>query len=97
MAHTIAVAGKGGVRQDDADGTFRMDLVCKKKARLLAVERTRTPILNEVLGVEAPMSLGRDRGGMAQPEVSGKNPIPAGNVQAGLYGAEVWRGSVGAG
>ena len=78
MPHTIAVAGKGGVGKTTLTGLLIEYLCGKKTGPVLAVDADANSNLNEVLGVEAPTSLGEIREEVAQAEVSGKNPIPAG-------------------
>ena len=78
MAYTIAVAGKGGVGKTTLTGLLIEYLCSKKNGPVLAVDADANSNLNEVLGVEAPTSLGEIREEVAQAEVSGKNPIPAG-------------------
>ena len=78
MPHTIAVAGKGGVGKTTLTGLL-IEYLCKKNAGpVLAVDADANSNLNEVLGVEAPVTLGEIREEVAQAELSGKNPIPAG-------------------
>lgn len=76
MAHTIAVAGKGGVGKTTISGMM-IDYLCKqKKGPILVVDADANSNLNEVLGVEVENTLGDIREEMAQAELKGT--IPAG-------------------
>ena len=78
--HTIAVAGKGGVGKTTTCGML-IDYLCKKGAGpLLVVDADANSNLNEVLGVEADITLGAIREEMAQAEMKGT--IPAGMTKA---------------
>ena len=80
MAHTIAVAGKGGVGKTTTCGML-IDYLCKKKnGPVLVVDADANSNLNEVLGVEVETSLGAIREDMAQAELKGS--IPAGMTKA---------------
>ena len=78
--HTIAVAGKGGVGKTTTCGMI-IDYLCKKRnGPVLVVDADANSNLNEVLGVEAEISLGQIREEMAQAELKGT--IPAGMTKA---------------
>ncbi len=80
MPHTIAVAGKGGVGKTTTCGMI-IDYLCKKQqGPVLVVDADANSNLNEVLGVEAEISLGTIREEMAQAELKGA--IPAGMTKA---------------
>ena len=75
---TIAVAGKGGTGKTTLCG-FLIDYLCKKgKGPILAVDADANSNLNEVLGVEEPVSLGDIREEIAHAELEEVSPIPAG-------------------
>ena len=78
--HTIAVAGKGGVGKTTTCGMI-IDYLCKKHdGPVLVVDADANSNLNEVLGVEAEVSLGQIREEMAQAELKGT--IPKGMTKA---------------
>ena len=78
--YTIAVAGKGGVGKTTTCGML-IDYLCKqKKGPVLVVDADANSNLNEVLGVEAEISLGQIREEMAQAELKGT--IPSGMTKA---------------
>lgn len=78
--YTIAVAGKGGVGKTTTCGML-IDYLCRqKKGPVLVVDADANSNLNEVLGVEAEISLGQIREEMAQAELKGT--IPAGMTKA---------------
>lgn len=77
MAHTIAVAGKGGVGKTTLCGLLIQYLCDRDKTPVLAVDADANSNLNEVLGVEVEMTLGDIREEVARAENSVKNPIPA--------------------
>ena len=78
--HTIAVAGKGGVGKTTTCGML-IDYLCKKgDGPVLVVDADANSNLNEVLGVEADISLGQIREEMAQAELKGT--VPAGMTKA---------------
>ena len=80
MPHTIAVAGKGGVGKTTTCGMM-IDYLCKKKqGPVLVVDADANSNLNEVLGVEAELTLGTIREEMAQAELKGT--LPAGMTKA---------------
>ena len=75
---TIAVAGKGGTGKTTLCG-FLIDYLCKAgKGPILAVDADANSNLNEVLGVEQPVTLGDIREEVASAELQTVNPIPAG-------------------
>ncbi len=78
--HTIAVAGKGGVGKTTTCGMI-IDYLCKKqRGPVLVVDADANSNLNEVLGVEADVTLGQIREEMARAELKGT--IPAGMTKA---------------
>ena len=78
--HIIAVAGKGGVGKTTTCGMI-IDYLCKqKKGPVLVVDADANSNLNEVLGVEADVTLGQIREEMAHAEQVGS--IPAGMTKA---------------
>lgn len=78
--HTIAVAGKGGVGKTTTCGMM-IDYLCKKnRGPVLVVDADANSNLNEVLGVEADVTLGQIREEMAQAELKGT--IPTGMTKA---------------
>ncbi len=82
MAHTIALAGKGGVGKTTICGMLIEYLAEKKSGPILAVDADANSNLNEVLGVEVETTLGEIRETMARAETSSVNPIPAGMTKA---------------
>ena len=73
--HTIAVAGKGGVGKTTTCGMI-IDYLCKKHdGPVLVVDADANSNLNEVLGVEAEVTLGQIREEMAQAELKGTIPV----------------------
>ena len=58
MPYTIAVAGKGGTGKTTLCGLMIDWLVKTGRTPVLAVDADANSNLNEVLGVEAPVSLG---------------------------------------
>ena len=80
MPFTIAMAGKGGVGKTTVSGML-IDYLCGKgKGPVLVVDADANSNLNEVLGVEADITLGAIREEMAQAEMKGT--IPAGMTKA---------------
>ena len=73
MAHVIAVAGKGGVGKTTLTGLFIQRLCESGRGPLLAVDADANANLNEVLGVEMPITLGEIR---EEIERSGSDPSP---------------------
>ena len=80
MPHTIAVAGKGGVGKTTTCGMIIDYLARKKQGPVLVVDADANSNLNEVLGVEAEITLGTIREEMARAEMKGT--IPAGMTKA---------------
>ena len=80
MPHTIAVAGKGGVGKTTTCGMIIDYLTKKGQGPVLVVDADANSNLNEVLGVEAEITLGTIREEMAQAEMKGS--IPAGMTKA---------------
>ena len=80
MPHTIAVAGKGGVGKTTTCGMLIDYLTRQNKGPVLVVDADANANLNEVLGVEAEISLGQIREEMAHAELKGT--IPAGMTKA---------------
>ncbi|GHU08211.1 carbon monoxide dehydrogenase [Spirochaetia bacterium] len=78
MTYTIAMAGKGGTGKTTVCGLFLDQLVKMGKGPILAVDADANSNLNEVLGVEKPISLGDIREEIAKAEMAEKNPIPPG-------------------
>ena len=81
MAHVIAVAGKGGVGKTTLCGLLIQYLCEKGKTPVLAVDADANSNLNEVLGVEAGVSLGQIREEIAQAELRG-DTIPKSMTKA---------------
>ena len=82
MAHTIAVAGKGGVGKTTTCGMLIQYLVDHDKTPVLVVDADANSNLNEVLGVEVETTLGDIREEMARAEMMKNSPIPAGMTKA---------------
>ena len=80
MPHTIAVAGKGGVGKTTTCGMLIDYLVNANKTPILVVDADANSNLNEVLGVDAEITLGAIREEMARAELNGT--IPAGMTKA---------------
>ena len=80
MPHTIAVAGKGGVGKTTTCGMLIDYLSKKSSGPVLVVDADANSNLNEVLGVDAEVTLGTIREEMAQAELKGT--IPAGMTKA---------------
>jgi CO dehydrogenase maturation factor len=77
MTYSIAMAGKGGTGKTTVCGLILDYLVKSGKGPILAVDADANSNLNEVLGVEKPVSLGDIREEIARPESEGKS-IPPG-------------------
>ena len=78
MTYSIAMAGKGGTGKTTVCGLFLDHLVKFGKGPILAVDADANSNLNEVLGVEKPVSLGEIREEIARAELAEQNPIPPG-------------------
>lgn len=78
MAHVIAVAGKGGVGKTTLCGLLIQQLCAEKKGPILAVDADANSNLNEVLGVEAEMTIGDIRENIARADMEEPSPIPTG-------------------
>jgi CO dehydrogenase maturation factor len=72
------MAGKGGTGKTTVCGLFLDHLVKAGKSPILAVDADANSNLNEVLGVEKPVSLGEIREEIAHAELAEKSPIPPG-------------------
>jgi CO dehydrogenase maturation factor len=70
------MAGKGGTGKTTICGLFLDHLVKSGKGPILAVDADANSNLNEVLGVERPLSLGDIREEIARAELAEKSPIP---------------------
>ena len=82
MAHTIALAGKGGVGKTTICGML-IEYLCEKgRGPVLAVDADANANLNEVLGVEVEETLGDIREEVARAELAPVSPIPAGMSKA---------------
>ena len=77
MAHTIAVAGKGGTGKTTLTGMLITYMVEHDMTPILAVDADANDNLNEVLGVEVEHTLGEIREEIAHAETAEVNPIPA--------------------
>lgn len=71
---TIAVAGKGGVGKTTTCGMIINYLIDKSDDPILVVDADANSNLNEVLGVEAEITLGSIREEIAHSEIDGKIP-----------------------
>ena len=74
MPYTIAVAGKGGTGKTTLCGILIDWLIRSGRRPVLAVDADANSNLNEVLGVEAPISLGEIREEIAHAEQTGSIP-----------------------
>jgi CO dehydrogenase maturation factor len=72
------MAGKGGTGKTTLCGLFINHLVNQGKGPILAVDADANSNLNEVLGVERPVSLGEIREELARAEMADPSPIPVG-------------------
>ena len=82
MGHIIAVAGKGGVGKTTLCGLLIQYLCETGKRPVLAVDADANANLNEVLGVEAGVTLGELREEIERAGVGPKYQIPAGITKA---------------
>ncbi|MDR1930821.1 MAG: AAA family ATPase [Treponema sp.] len=78
MTYSIAFAGKGGTGKTTVCGLILDHLVKSGKGPILAVDADANANLNEVLGLERPLTLGDIREEIARSELEAKNPIPPG-------------------
>ncbi|GHU49749.1 carbon monoxide dehydrogenase [Spirochaetia bacterium] len=78
MTYCIAMAGKGGVGKTTVCGLFLDTMVKLGLSPILAVDADANSNLNEVLGLEKPLSLGDIREEIAKAEMAEVNPIPPG-------------------
>ena len=74
MPYTIAVAGKGGTGKTTLCGMMIDWMIKNGRKPILAVDADANSNLNEVLGVEAPISLGEIREEVAKAEQTGSIP-----------------------
>jgi CO dehydrogenase maturation factor len=70
------MAGMGGTGQTTICGLFLDHLVKSGKGPILAVDADANSNLNEVLGVDRPLTLGEIREEIARAELEEKSPIP---------------------
>lgn len=82
MAKIIAVAGKGGVGKTTLTGLMIQYLCENGKTPILAVDADANSNLNEVLGVEAPPTLGQIREEIERAASMSQSPIPVGMTKA---------------
>lgn len=75
---TIAVAGKGGTGKTTICGMLADYLAAAGKGPLLVVDADPNANLNEVLGIELPLSLGEIRENIARADMIDPSPIPLG-------------------
>ena len=80
LSHTIALAGKGGVGKTTVCGMLIEYLCAGNSGPVLAVDADPNSNLNEVLGVEAGITLGEIRENLEKAEEKGT--IPAGMTKA---------------
>ncbi|MDR3161195.1 MAG: AAA family ATPase [Spirochaetaceae bacterium] len=78
MTYSIAMAGKGGTGKTTLCGLLINHLVGTGKGPILAVDADANSNLNEVLGVERPVTLGEIREELARSELDENSPIPVG-------------------
>ena len=78
MTYGIALAGKGGTGKTTVCGLILDHLVKAGKGPILAVDADANSNLNEVLGVEKPVSLGEIREEIIRTELDENSPIPPG-------------------
>ena len=82
MGHIIAVSGKGGVGKTTLCGLLIQYLCESGKKPVLAVDADANANLNEVLGVEAGVTLGELREEIERAGVDPRYQIPAGITKA---------------
>ncbi|MDR2397642.1 MAG: AAA family ATPase [Spirochaetaceae bacterium] len=76
MTYSIALAGKGGTGKTSICGLLVDHLAKTGQGPVLAVDADANSNLNEVLGVQADITLGALREEIANAEWADKNPIP---------------------
>lgn len=81
MSYKIAIAGKGGTGKTSLTGLMIDYLVKKEESPILAVDADANSNLNEVLGEELEVTIGKIREDVNRAEVSG-NGFPGGMVKA---------------
>jgi CO dehydrogenase maturation factor len=77
MTYTLAVAGKGGTGKTTFCGLLIDEMIKMGKKPILAVDADANSNLNEVLGVEKPLSLGDIREEIAKASQTGKGIPPS--------------------
>lgn len=82
MGHIIAVSGKGGVGKTTLCGLLIQYLCESGKKPVLAVDADANSNLNEVLGVEAGVTLGELREEIERAGTDSRYKIPAGMTKA---------------
>lgn len=82
MAYVIAVAGKGGVGKTTLTGLLIQHMVKMNKKPILAVDADANSNLNEVLGVDAPETLGEVREEIEEAGNIQNSAIPGGMSKA---------------
>ncbi len=82
MGHIIAVSGKGGVGKTTLCGLLIQYLCETGKKPVLAVDADANSNLNEVLGVQAGVTLGQLREEIERGGIDPKYKIPAGMTKA---------------
>ena len=78
MTYSIALAGKGGTGKTTVAGLLVDHLARSGKGPVLAVDADANSNLNEVLGVQRPVSLGEIREEIARAEIESESPVPPG-------------------
>ena len=89
MGHIIAVSGKGGVGKTTLCGLLIQYLCETGKKPVLAVDADANSNLNEVLGVEAGITLGELREEIERAGVDPKYKIPVGITKAAYLEARL--------
>jgi len=78
MTYSIAFAGKGGTGKTTVCGLILDHLIKSGRGPVLAVDADANSNLNEVLGVEKPVSLGEIREEIALAAIDERSSIPQG-------------------
>ncbi|MEG1432109.1 ATP-binding protein [Eubacterium sp.] len=81
MAFNIAIAGKGGVGKTTLTGMLVTYMAGKGKGPVLAVDADSNANLNEVLGLEEPITIGHVKEEINHATMDGQ-PLPAGITKA---------------